>query len=85
MEEQIAQVEKRVHDANAAVSAALEQAQAAKAELDNLVSEHEAQKQAVYYGIGGDEARQRIDQNRHERATGSERTIFPLPNNQGGV
>ncbi len=44
--------------------------------LDDALIEEEVQKQAVFYGVDEDEARERIEQNRQETAEGRPRTMW---------
>jgi hypothetical protein len=73
--------EQRLQEANEAVAAAHEEARRAKEELDEYLIEEEVEKQAVYFDISEDEARERIEQNQRERAEGQPRTIWPAPSN----
>lgn len=77
-------VQQRLQDALAQKEAGVGQVQQARAELDAILKEEEVQNQAVFYGISPDEARERIEQNERERASGQPRTIWPAPN-QGGA
>lgn len=55
-----------------------------KNELDELTREEEVKRQSVFFGISEEEARERIEQNANERASGLPRTIWPEPTNSDG-
>lgn len=77
-------IQQRLQDALAQKEAGVAQVRQARAELDAILKEEEVQNQAVFYGISPEEARERIEQNEQERASGQPRTIWPVPN-QGGA
>ena len=67
---------------NAAMEGPLAELEDAKKALDKELLEEEVGKQAVFFGISEDEARERIEQNRYERANDLPRTIWDEPNRE---